>query len=69
MYLGMLDMLNNNKREAFTQIETASSSSSNSSTILDEYMKIIESIVYSPTKTRPGIKETRAQLRRLQKRL
>ncbi len=63
MYLSMLDMLNYSKREAFGILESVQTT--NKMPILEQYMKIIESIVYSPANARPTIYTVRKQLRKL----
>ena len=63
MYLSMLDMLNYSKRDAFGIIEAVQTAKQ--TPVLEEYTKIIESIVYSPTNKRPHIYTVRKQLRKL----
>ena len=65
MYLSMLDMLNYSKRDAFAIIETVQTAKQTPVLVLEEYMKIIESIVYSPANKRPHIYTIRKKLRKL----
>jgi serine/threonine protein kinase len=63
MYLGMLDILKYSKRDAFEQIETVRNTTGKP--ILEEYIQIIESAVYSDPMNRPSVKDTMTRLVRL----
>jgi serine/threonine protein kinase len=58
MYLGILDILKYSKRDAFEQIETVRGESDKSKTILEEYINILESVIYAVPANRPTVKET-----------
>jgi uncharacterized protein YerC len=63
MYLGMLDILKYSKHDAFEQIETVQSASGKP--FLEEYIHIIESVVYADPFHRPSVKDTMIRLRQL----
>jgi serine/threonine protein kinase len=65
MYLGILDILKYSKRDAFEQIETVRHSSGKP--FLEEYIQIIESVVYADPMNRPSAKDTMTRLVQLYK--
>lgn len=65
MYLGILDILKYSKRDAFEQIETVHNKTGKP--ILEEYIQIIESAVYSEPTNRPSVKDTMTRLVQLHK--
>jgi serine/threonine protein kinase len=65
MYLGMLDILKYSKRDAFEQIETVQTASGKP--FLEEYIHIIESVVYADPFHRPSVKDTMIRLHQLVK--
>ena len=66
MYLGILDILKYSKRDAFEQIETTRNTSSDKP-FLEEYIQIIESVVYADPMNRPSVKDTMTRLVQLYK--
>jgi serine/threonine protein kinase len=65
MYLGIIDILKYSKRDAFEQIETVRTISGKP--FLEEYIHIIESVVYADPFHRPSVKETMTHLHQLVK--
>ena len=63
MYLGIVDILKYSKQDAFEQIETVRATSGKP--FLEEYLHIIESVVYADPLNRPSVKDTITRLVRL----
>ena len=66
MYLGILDILKYSNRNAFEQIETVHTTSGKP--VVEEYIQIIESVVYADPFHRPTVKETMTRLQQLRER-
>ena len=64
MYLGIVDILKYSNQDAFEQIETVRATSGKP--FLEEYLHIIESVVYDVPFNRAGVKDTMTRLVRLQ---